>query len=162
MKIAIYSLFFVSNYSVVYIFSDPLEIICNLDLLTLKHLLLPKKMRVFFFPRYLEIFISDFQMLLTIGTRARPQKVVLAPGALIQEVTDDKVKEQVFKAFRAVPEDQVPESSNGRSILYESLPDFQGKGPFVTNVQVESPVLVLFKPKDRDAKRREKAEARTQ
>ena len=99
--------------------------------------------------------------MLTIGVIARPQKVVLAPGALIQEVTDDKIKEKVFKAFRAVPgEEKV--NSNSRSILYASLPDFQGKGPFVTNVQVESPVLFLLKPKDRDAKRREKAEARTQ
>ena len=99
--------------------------------------------------------------MLTIGVIARPQKVVLAPGALIQEVTDDKIKEKVFKAFRAVPgEEEV--NSNSRSILYASLPDFQGKGPFVTNVQVESPVLFLLKPKDRDAKRREKAEARTQ
>ena len=81
----------------------------------------------------------------------------MTPGALIQEVTDDKIKEKVFKAFRAVPgEEEV--NSNSRSILYASLPDFQGKGPFVTNVQVESPVLFLLKPKDRDAKRREKAE----
>ena len=92
---------------------------------------------------------------------ARPQSdgVVLTPGALIQEVTDDKIKEKVFKAFRAVPPGT--ENQNEKSILYKSLPDFQEKGPFVTNVEVESPVLVLFKPKDRDAKRREKAEART-
>ena len=83
--------------------------------------------------------------------------MVLTPGALIQEVTDDKIKEKVFKAFRAVPGEE-EEDDNGRSILYASLPDFQGKGPFVTNVQVESPVLFLLKPKDRDAKRREKAE----
>jgi len=105
---------------------------------------------------------SLFFFLLTIGVIARPQKVVLAPGALIQEVTDDKIKEKVFKAFRAVPGEEEEVNSNSRSILYASLPDFQGKGPFVTNVQVESPVLFLLKPKDRDAKRREKAEARTQ
>ena len=85
--------------------------------------------------------------------------MVLTPGALIQEVTDDKIKEKVFKAFRAVPgEEEEDDNGNGRSILYASLPDFQGKGPFVTNVQVESPVLFLLKPKDRDAKRREKVE----
>ena len=82
----------------------------------------------------------------------------MTPGALIQEVTDDKIKEKVFKAFRAVPGEEEDDNGNGRSILYASLPDFQGKGPFVTNVQVESPVLFLLKPKDRDAKRREKAE----
>ena len=91
--------------------------------------------------------------------KPRPQEVVLTPGALIQEVTDDKVKEKVFKAFRAVPGGE--ENQNERSVLYKSLPEFQEKGPFVTNVEVESPVLVLFKPKNRDAKRREKAEART-
>ena len=99
-------------------------------------------------------------MLFLNGFKARPQSdVILSPGALIQEVTDNKVKEKVFKAFRAVPSN---EEGSGRSILYESLPEFQSSGPFVTNVEVESPVLVLFKPKDRDAKRREKAEARTQ
>ena len=86
--------------------------------------------------------------------------MVLTPGALIQEVTDNEVKEKVFKAFRAVPAGET-ENQNERSILYKSLPDFQETGPFVTNVEVESPILVLFKPKNRDAKRREKAEART-
>lgn len=101
-----------------------------------------------------------FSLLFLVSCEARPQSdVILTPGALIQEVTDDKVKEKVFKAFGAVPSG---EEGSGRSILYESLPDFQANGPFVTNVEVESPVLVLFKPKDRDAKRREKAEARTQ
>ena len=47
----------------------------------------------------------------------------------------------------------------GRSILYESLPEFQGT--LREEIIVESPVLVLRKPKDRDAKRKQVAERRT-
>lgn len=67
----------------------------------------------------------------------------------MEEVIRPEEKRQIFNEFQ------------GRSILYKSLPDFV-EGNVREEVIVESPVLVLTKPKDRDAKRREKAERRTQ
>ena len=71
---------------------------------------------------------------------ARPQ--------IVQEVIGAENKAAVLSEF------------GGISILRQSLPDFQLPRDF--NVEVESQVLVLTKPKDRDAKRREKAEKRIQ
>jgi len=80
---------------------------------------------------------------------ARPQvNLIIDTGFSVEEVVRPEEKQRILDEFQ------------GRSILYESLPDFQG--PHVLNVEVESPVLVLTKPLDRNAKRREKAEKRIQ
>jgi len=73
----------------------------------------------------------------------RPQLVVSSSS--VSEVTNPEEKKTILNDFQ------------GRSILYQSLP----QQPFELIVEVESPVLVLTKPKDRNAKRREKAEKRT-
>merc|ERR1712062_36649 len=79
--------------------------------------------------------------LISIGySTARPQ--------IVREVIGAENKAAVLSEF------------GGISILRQSLPDFQLPQDF--NVEVESQVLVLTKPKDRDAKRREKAEKRIQ
>jgi len=75
--------------------------------------------------------------------------IVNARPQIVEEVIGADNKAAVLNDF-----------NEGRSILYQSLPDFQAPHEFV--VEVESPVLFLTKPKDRDAKRREKAEKRTQ
>ena len=74
--------------------------------------------------------------------------IVNARPQIVEEVIGADNKAAVLNEFQ------------GRSILYQSLPGFQAPHEFV--VEVESPVLFLTKPKDRDAKRREKAEKRTQ
>ena len=87
------------------------------------------------------IFFQAIFFLISIGySTARPQ--------IVREVIGAENKAAVLSEF------------GGISILRQSLPDFQLPQDF--NVEVESQVLVLTKPKDRDAKRREKAEKRIQ
>merc|ERR1739838_221226 len=57
--------------------------------------------------------------------------------------------------------DSVTEVVKPIKILRQSLPKFQEQEN-VFHVEVESAVLYLTKPKNRDAKRKEKAEKRTQ
>ena len=86
-------------------------------------------------------FFQAIFFLISIGfSTARPQ--------IVREVIGAENKAAVLSEF------------GGISILRQSLPDFQLPQDF--NVEVESQVLVLTKPKDRDAKRREKAEKRIQ
>jgi len=94
---------------------------------------------------YNVLFLTVFGLAL-----ARPQRnFIIDTGSSVEEVIRPEEKRQIFNEFQ------------GRSILYKSLPDFV-EGNVREEVIVESPVLVLTKPKDRDAKRREKAERRTQ
>ena len=76
-------------------------------------------------------------------THARPQ------SGSVEEVIGVDKKAAVLDEF-----------SQGRSILYQSLPGFQEPHQFT--VEVESQVLFLTKPANRDAKRKEKAEKRIQ
>lgn len=79
---------------------------------------------------------------------ARPQvNLIIDTGFSVEEVVRPEEKQRVLNEFQ------------GRSILYQSLPEFQGIPR--EEIVVESPVLVLTKPKDRNAKRREMAEKRT-
>ena len=89
----------------------------------------------------IHFFFQAIFFLISIGySTARPQ--------IVREVIGAENKAAVLSEF------------GGISILRQSLPDFQLPQDF--NVEVESQVLVLTKPKDRDAKRREKAEKRIQ
>ena len=84
-------------------------------------------------------------------TESRPQvNLVIDTGSSVQEVVRPEDKQRILDNFQ------------GRSILYQSLPEFQDSIIPRQEIIVESPVLVLTKPKNRDAKRREKAEKRTQ
>jgi hypothetical protein len=83
-------------------------------------------------------------------TLARPQ-LHLQDSSSVSEVVKPEDKEAVLNNFFE------------KSVLYRSLPEFQNdSGPYEFVVTVESALLRLTKPKDRDAKRREKAEKRVQ
>merc|ERR1739848_586915 len=99
----------------------------------------------------MKIAIYSVFLLVCLGSKvkARPQvNLLIDTGISIEEVVKPEDKQRILDEFQ------------GKSILYQSLPSFQGEHPI--NIEVESPTLVLTKPKDRSAKRNEKAEKRTQ
>merc|ERR1711881_428280 len=84
-------------------------------------------------------YIISAQIFCLCLVAARPQNLVIDTGSSIQEVKPEE-KEAVLNEFQ------------GRSILYQSLPDFFPPPNHVINVEVESPVLVLTRPEDRETK----------
>ena len=73
----------------------------------------------------------------------------------VVEVRDPVAKRLIFDNFR----------TQGRSVLYDSLPglnNFPKEGDVIADIviEVESPVLQLFKPRDAGKKLKERAEAR--
>ena len=70
----------------------------------------------------------------------------------VHEIQDPEAKRLIFDGFR----------TQGRSVLYESLGLFPQEGDVVADlvIEVESPVLQLFKPRDAGKKLKERAEAR--
>merc|ERR1712203_6309 len=96
------------------------------------------------------IYSALFCLILGNQVFARPQvNLVIDTGDSVTEVVRPEDKRRLLNEFQPI------------SILRQSLPKFQEQEN-VFHVEVESTVLYLTKPKDRDAKRREKAEKRTQ
>merc|ERR1712001_237897 len=100
----------------------------------------------------MKIAIYSLLFLVSLGKNAsgRPDvNLIINTGSSVEEVIKPEAKELVLSEFTPI------------QVLRNSLPN-QGSGPHALNVEVESPVLFLTKPKNRPAKRKEQAEKRTQ